>query len=129
MPEYSCEEEYNAAMQDQADMGAANQAAADESAAAEADAINQQTHDEAVSKENEAVEKQSDYSDAEKELIICITRTRDCKVGDCKVGDCKTCGWKPKHEYETIDGKWWLFEDGKPIRPLTDDEARKVIWG
>jgi len=32
-------------------------------------------------------------------------------------------------EFETIDGKWWLFENGKPIRPLTDDETRKVIWG
>lgn len=32
-------------------------------------------------------------------------------------------------EYETIDGKWWLFVDGKPIRMLTDQEAVKVIWG
>lgn len=35
-----------------------------------------------------------------------------------------------EHEtYETIDGKWWLFIEGKAIRPLTDQEAADVIWG
>ena len=32
-------------------------------------------------------------------------------------------------KYETVDGKWWLFEGDKPIRPLTDKEAIDVIWG
>ncbi len=32
-------------------------------------------------------------------------------------------------EYETIDGKWWLFATGKPVRPLSDKEAVDVIWG
>ncbi len=32
-------------------------------------------------------------------------------------------------DYETIDGKWWLFIDGKAIRELTDAEAAWVIWG
>lgn len=31
-------------------------------------------------------------------------------------------------EYETIDGKWWLFINGIASRPLTDDEAVSVIW-
>ena len=31
--------------------------------------------------------------------------------------------------YETIDGKWHEFSEGKPPRPLTDAEAVKVIWG
>lgn len=35
-----------------------------------------------------------------------------------------------EHEtYETIRGKWWLFEYGKAIRLLTDEEAANVIWG
>ncbi|MCJ7829340.1 MAG: hypothetical protein MUP81_06340 [Dehalococcoidia bacterium] len=32
-------------------------------------------------------------------------------------------------KYETIDGKWWLFEDDKPVRLLSDTEAADVIWG
>ena len=32
-------------------------------------------------------------------------------------------------QFETIDGKWWLFNDGKKVRPLTDNEAAQVIWG
>ncbi len=32
-------------------------------------------------------------------------------------------------EFETIDGKWWLFIDREAIRPLTDNEAASVIWG
>lgn len=71
------------------------------------------------------VKGQSNYTDEEGDLILCITRTKDCRVGDCK-----TCGYKQKFQYETIDGKWWLFgENGKPIRPLRDDEAAEVIWG
>lgn len=70
------------------------------------------------------MKEQSNYTDEERDLILCITRTRDCKAGDCK-----TCGWRMRFEYETIDGKWWLFGDGKPIRPLTDEEAVDVIWG
>ncbi len=31
----------------------------------------------------------SRYTGDEKELIMCITRTHDCKAGDCK-----TCGWR-----------------------------------
>lgn len=34
-----------------------------------------------------------------------------------------------KTYYETIDGKWWLFKNGKAVRPLTDNEAANVIWG
>ena len=30
--------------------------------------------------------------------------------------------------YDTIGGKWWLFEDRDPVRPLTDIEAATVIW-
>jgi hypothetical protein len=30
--------------------------------------------------------------------------------------------------YDTIDGKWWMFMEGAAIRPLTDEEAAKVIW-
>ncbi|KKN60105.1 hypothetical protein LCGC14_0535740 [marine sediment metagenome] len=33
------------------------------------------------------------------------------------------------YTYETIDGKWWLFINGEPIRLLTDEEAVNVIWG
>lgn len=29
--------------------------------------------------------------------------------------------------YDTIDGKWWEFEDKVAKRPLTDEEAAKVI--
>ncbi len=32
-------------------------------------------------------------------------------------------------EFNTIDGKWWLFDGEKKIRPLTDMEAAQVIWG
>lgn len=38
--------------------------------------------------------------------------------------------YEPNNEfYETIDGKWWLFRDGKKVRELTDKEAANVIWG
>jgi len=32
-------------------------------------------------------------------------------------------------EYDTIDGKWWLFEDGRKVRLLSDKESAMVIWG
>jgi len=32
-------------------------------------------------------------------------------------------------EYETIDGKWWMFFEDKPYRELTDKESASVIWG
>ena len=31
--------------------------------------------------------------------------------------------------YETIDGRWYLFLAGRPLRPLSDQEAARVIWG
>lgn len=34
-----------------------------------------------------------------------------------------------KVEFETIDGRWWLFENGEKVKPLTDQEAVRVIWG
>jgi len=30
-------------------------------------------------------------------------------------------------EYDTIDGKWWMFVEGAAVKPLTDDEAAEVI--
>ena len=31
--------------------------------------------------------------------------------------------------YDTVDGKWWMFVGGAPLRPLTDEEAADVVWG
>lgn len=31
--------------------------------------------------------------------------------------------------FDSIDGKWWRFEDGNPDRILTDEEAAEVVWG
>lgn len=31
-------------------------------------------------------------------------------------------------DYDTIDGRWWLFKNGKAIRPLTDEEEIGVVW-
>ena len=28
--------------------------------------------------------------------------------------------------YKTIHGKWWLFEDGMPIKPLSDAELNEI---
>ena len=36
---------------------------------------------------------------------------------------------EPMVDYDTIDGKWWSFEDGKAVCPLTDEEAAEIIWG
>ena len=36
---------------------------------------------------------------------------------------------KERCEFSTVDGKWFLFVDGKAIRPLADEEAAWVIWG
>jgi len=31
--------------------------------------------------------------------------------------------------YDTVNGKWWLLEDGKQVRKLSDNETAQVIWG
>jgi hypothetical protein len=31
--------------------------------------------------------------------------------------------------YETIEGKWWMFNGSTPLRELSDKEAALVIWG
>lgn len=31
--------------------------------------------------------------------------------------------------YETIDGRWWMFFAGAPLRPMTDREVARIIWG
>jgi hypothetical protein len=35
----------------------------------------------------------------------------------------------PAYDYETIDGKWWAYLNGKPCYPLTDEESAEIIWG
>jgi hypothetical protein len=44
-----------------------------------------------------------------------------------KAGE-QTCCYMGIH-YDTIDGKWWEFEDGNAKKELTDDEAAWCIWG
>ena len=31
--------------------------------------------------------------------------------------------------YEAIDGRWWLFRNGEPIKRLNDKESAYVNWG
>lgn len=67
----------------------------------------------------------------------------DCPIEDCSFASMcsgtlsmsEECRWwqqfweRWERCFETMDGKWWLFEGGKSIRPLTDEEAVGVIWG
>lgn len=70
------------------------------------------------------MENQSAYSEAERELILCPTRTKSCNVGDCE-----TCGWhytKPPAQREPEHTPGNPYSGKKQPEETSADYSRRV---